>query len=298
MPQEKLLLSIVIPTYNRFGLLSKTLDALIKQPSYQVEIIVCDNCSKDDTPLVEKIYSNNIKYYRHKNEIPGDANISFCYKQGIGSYIWVLCDDDLPADNAVEEILKVVQSGNNPGLININAIPSDKNITNYRSQKENIKWSEFDKNSFLYEIGDKLTFVSSVIPRRDVLETSYIDSTTKLSLVAVGVNLSAAGNSNKIMMPDKPLLYMRGGNAGGYDAYTVFSKYLSIALTSGEKKYGFHTVALESVYRSSLSGVMPYIISVWPMNKKGIINLIRYSILYKEFYTHVIPAFFKKIKKW
>jgi hypothetical protein len=97
-------------------------------------------------------------------------------------------------------------------------------------------------------------------------------------------------------MPSQPLLYMRGGNCGGYDAYTVFSKNLSIALKTG-RKYGFSKRSLDKVYEDSLSGVMCYIVSVWPLTLNGIMNLVVYSFRYKNFYRKILPLLASSLKR-
>jgi len=288
-------LSIVIPTYNRYTLLLQTLQALEHEEMSNVEIIVCDNCSTDDTSSIKEHF-NNIKYYRHKSTINGDDNLLFALMQGSGDYIWILCDDDIPRPNSVKHILKAINDFGNPGLINVDAIPSDIKISNYSSVAVETQWHVTSKNEFLRRIGDKLTFVSSAIIRRDLIDIQYLEKMKRLQLLAVGINLSAAKDNNNIIMPEIPLLYMRGGNSGGYDAFTVFSKNLTIALKSGQE-FGFTKNSLTSVYRNALMGVILYLISVWPKTIKGSIALFFYSFFYKEFYLYTLPAFIRSVYK-
>ena len=52
-------LSLCIPTYNRAGHLRQTLDSIVAQPAFQsddVEIVISDNCSGDDTQAVGEAY--------------------------------------------------------------------------------------------------------------------------------------------------------------------------------------------------------------------------------------------------
>lgn len=53
------LLSICIPTYNRSQYLKETIDSIIGQEEFKsenVEIVISDNCSTDDTEIVCKKY--------------------------------------------------------------------------------------------------------------------------------------------------------------------------------------------------------------------------------------------------
>lgn len=75
MQSSKPLVSICIPTYNRASQLQKTIDAIIVQKEFlegQVEVIISDNASDDDTASIGEAYSNKfklIKYYRNQENI-------------------------------------------------------------------------------------------------------------------------------------------------------------------------------------------------------------------------------------
>ena len=64
-------LSICIPTYNRSNELKQCIDSIVCQKEFlinnQVEIIVCDNCSSDNTKVIckdfESRFGANFKYY-------------------------------------------------------------------------------------------------------------------------------------------------------------------------------------------------------------------------------------------
>jgi hypothetical protein len=157
-------------------------------------------------------------------------------------------------------------------------------------------WDMYDKNKYLETVGDMLTFCSAIIVRKDIIDIKFVKCFTGTSLVPAAIALQAAGKSNLIAMPREKILFGRSGNAGGYDAFTVFSKNLSLLLGKG-KQFGFNRQSLASVYRSALKGVMLYIISVWPKTFKGMFNLFWYSIFYKEFYIYTIPALYKTFFK-
>src|SRR5262249_56949806 len=62
------LISVVIPTLNRAGLLDQTLDSLAKQSlsKHQYEVIVVDDGSSDTTPSVCRRHSSRLalRYFR------------------------------------------------------------------------------------------------------------------------------------------------------------------------------------------------------------------------------------------
>ncbi|MBI5639196.1 MAG: glycosyltransferase family 2 protein, partial [Nitrospirae bacterium] len=74
---NKFLVSICIPTFNRAELLDECLSSIVCQfkdgeIKRQVEVIISDNCSTDDTGKVAKKYCNlfdNIKYFGNLENI-------------------------------------------------------------------------------------------------------------------------------------------------------------------------------------------------------------------------------------
>jgi acetyltransferase-like isoleucine patch superfamily enzyme len=288
------ILSITIPTYNRCDILQENLDLLLPQLKSNVEILIFDNHSTDSTQKYCKSLGKKISYFRQLSNIGADRNMMECLRAANGEYIWLLCDDDLPAANAVDSLIGFLETGKRPGIITLRTQWCGKNMEGYSFAPVATKWEIYDKNSFLKNVGDMLTFCSAIVVRKDVLDMCFIESFIGTNLVPAAIALQAAGKSNLVAMPCEKILFGRSGNAGGYDAYTVFSKNLS-ELLSSSKQYGYARHALSSVYTSTLKGVMLYIISVWPKTFTGIYNLFKYSFYYKEFYSCIIPALFRSL---
>ena len=286
---EPPILSIAIPTYNRVQLLRQTVELLLPQLREGVELIVCDNASSDGTADYLKTLQPTLRHFRHPQNLGPDANFLSGITESKGKYVWLLCDDDLPCSNAVEKILAVINECGNPGLISLRPQWTDIRVGDYDSTPVITGWVAKDKNEFIADVGEMLTFGSIIVVRRDCVDLEFIRQQFGSSLVPAAVALQAAGSTNRVMMSEKPLLFARGGNAGGYDAYAVFSKNLRHLLKLG-RQFGYQHEALDKVYRSALSGVILYIIRVWPVRKIGLWNLFRYSVGFREFYTKVLPA--------
>ncbi|MGA3050075.1 MAG: glycosyltransferase family 2 protein, partial [Terracidiphilus sp.] len=114
---EKPLLTIAIPTYNRARylreLLSVLFDQLIDQP--QVELIISDNASPDETPaLLEEFRQRGLQflYIRNETNIGADGNILQCFEQAHGKYVWVLSDDDVVVSGGIASILSYIRVDN------------------------------------------------------------------------------------------------------------------------------------------------------------------------------------------
>lgn len=109
-------LSICIPTYNRASLLRECLDHLLPQiiKYNDVEVIVSDNASTDGTDLMIKEYLNKyvfLKYYRNTENLGYAGNQVKLLSRARGEYIAILCDDDVYVDGQVDNILRVISTG-------------------------------------------------------------------------------------------------------------------------------------------------------------------------------------------
>ena len=104
--KEKLV-SVGVPTYNRAAtFLRETIDSILKQTYKNLEIIISDNASTDDTEKVCREYAardKRVKYLRQKNNIGPTANSNALHKGVRGDYFLQVCDDDILAPTFVEK---------------------------------------------------------------------------------------------------------------------------------------------------------------------------------------------------
>jgi len=114
---NNILLSIVIPTYNRCNYLRELLPEIIHQcnlidpDNTEIELVLCDNASTDLTS--EYIASQNqgrrISYYRNSENIGGDANFIHGVKLAKGKYVWLFGDDELLFENGISNVIKILK---------------------------------------------------------------------------------------------------------------------------------------------------------------------------------------------
>lgn len=96
------LVSVIIPTYNRSGLVVKAIDSVLAQTYSYFEIIVVDDCSTDDTIAVLSKYGDRIRLV--KNEV--NSYVGFARNFGVslarGEYVAFLDSDDSWLPNKLE----------------------------------------------------------------------------------------------------------------------------------------------------------------------------------------------------
>lgn len=120
-----LLLTFAIPTFNRahkvLRLLSQLEDELKdKRISCEVEVLVSDNCSEDETEsLIGAYVPNNfkIRYVRQPRNLGFDGNIDFLYRTASSRYVWFFSDDDVLISGAVRRVVEALQGSSPEALL-------------------------------------------------------------------------------------------------------------------------------------------------------------------------------------
>ena len=128
MQKANKILSIIIPTYNRSNIVLQTLSlfrAQIYRHCHEVELIVCDNCSGDNTLDVLTTYKQKhdffllVKYHSH---LDVGLSIMRCVENGDGTFVLVWGDDDIPSPFMVDELVNLCEKYNSCNAIVFNRI--------------------------------------------------------------------------------------------------------------------------------------------------------------------------------
>ncbi len=107
------LVSICIPTYNRAATIGRALESATSQNYANLEIIVADNASDDDTATVVESFADRdprVKYVRHAANIGMVANLNTVIRLGSGKYRMWLADDDWIDDDLVARCCELLES--------------------------------------------------------------------------------------------------------------------------------------------------------------------------------------------
>lgn len=117
---KKLKFSIVVPTYNRAHLITKTILSLKNQNYSNYEIIIVDDGSTDETEKVLQQYiSNSIKYYKIRNSERGFAR-NYGARLAQGEYINFFDSDDIALSNHLEEASAAIKNLSSPEIFHLN----------------------------------------------------------------------------------------------------------------------------------------------------------------------------------
>jgi glycosyltransferase involved in cell wall biosynthesis len=113
------LVSIVIPTCNRSNLLPRALRSALDQTYQNIEVIIVDDASADDTPqTVAGINDPRIRYMRHETNMGTSGSRNTAIKNARGKYIGFLDDDDEFDRSKIEKQLNVfAKKSDNTGIV-------------------------------------------------------------------------------------------------------------------------------------------------------------------------------------
>lgn len=88
-------LSVCIPTYNRVNYLEKCIRSVLPQITDEIEVVIQDNASTDDTwTFLSSLSHPQIRCIRNDSNIGLVPNFIEVVKKSRGSYVYVLTDDD------------------------------------------------------------------------------------------------------------------------------------------------------------------------------------------------------------
>jgi len=130
--------SIIIPTYNRSALLKKAILSALNQSYSNMEILVLDNNSSDDTEeTINTIPNPEVKYLRNEKNIGPIPNWRKGLEAATGKYGVFLCDDDEFLDKDYIKIaVSILEEHENITLVIPSAIIKKEHTLTFSGFKE------------------------------------------------------------------------------------------------------------------------------------------------------------------
>ena len=112
-------ISLCIPHYNRIEFLQVVLDSIAAQTYQDLEVIVSDDCSSDDSERVLMSMKTSFRvpliYERQKSNIGYDANLRRSMELASGDYLFVLGNDDALNDHqAIDQLVTSILRAGSP----------------------------------------------------------------------------------------------------------------------------------------------------------------------------------------
>lgn len=248
MPPEmsaRPLLTIAIPTFNRAALLAELLAVLEPQliAFSNVELLIADNCSDDDTPAViaasrDRLAGANVRFtsFRHATNIGSDANFVSCFESARGHFFWLCGDDDILTPGALAQVM--------PHLQDANGAPAALDLvyaTNYGFRQDYVRERQVDPlgrrfhtvrdaHDLALIVNIMFTYISGIIVNKDRLQSlPHEDPATFIgtNLVQLSWCLPLLLDHRKSVVLWQRPVAARQGHAHGYSLGHVFGERLA-----------------------------------------------------------------------
>ena len=116
--KDKIVFSILLPTYNREKLIKRAINSVLKQTFPYFELIVIDDASTDNTEkLIKSIKDKRIVYLKHETNKGQNPAYNTGLRSARGEYIAFIDSDDEWLPTNLEEIYKKFQSDSELGYV-------------------------------------------------------------------------------------------------------------------------------------------------------------------------------------
>jgi len=171
-------ISVIIPTYNRSGMVKEAISGVLAQTERDLEVIVVDDGSTDNTrSVIESLNDHRVRYFYKTNGGPASAR-NFGVSKATGEYVAFLDHDDLWPSNYVEVMLSYLENNSEFGAAYspITVVrPDGRKLESYKRPKGKNGWMALD----LFKHG--FVWTSATLIRREVLKNFYFDESLKTS---------------------------------------------------------------------------------------------------------------------
>jgi len=109
MKNEKI--SVIIPTYNGEKTIRRAIESILNQTiSTDIKILICDDCSTDQTIEICKQYPECIIFANIEHSAGPNKGRNIGIKNAVGDYITFLDQDDVWLPNKLELQLKEIKN--------------------------------------------------------------------------------------------------------------------------------------------------------------------------------------------
>lgn len=260
---DNILLSICIPTKNRSNYLKDSILSIAGQCIFQetnnVEIIISDNCSDDETSKIcssfVEAYGKKIRYYRNEYDIE-DRNFEKALSYGDGLFLKLSNDTLIYHEGSLEKMVQV-----------INENKSKKNVLFFSDGLLNIKGDItcIDLDSFVESVSYWSGWIGSFgIWREDFSTLVNFNRRSHLQLTQVDVLFRLINSQREVFVNNDKLFSAQPvSKKGGYDLLTVFLDNYVFLLTEqlNNKKLSKKVFVVEK-RKLLLQFIRPWLVSI------------------------------------
>lgn len=181
--KESPLVSVIIPSYNRAVTLPRAINSALSQSIDNLEVIVVDDGSTDNTEAVVTEYNDDrIRYIPHETNRGQGAARNTCLRNARGEFISYLDSDDEFTPSHLATAVKTLGSLPNyfAGVMTGHADTREDNKDDYNFERKEVYQGPFTRADIERDMFEKIGGLSTLTIRRSIIDTiGYHDESIK-----------------------------------------------------------------------------------------------------------------------
>lgn len=232
--------SVIIPNYNHATFLKQRIESILNQTFQDLEVIILDDCSTDNSKKIIEQYRNHPKV---SQIVYNDKNSGNTFKQwhkgfelAKGEYIWIAESDDLADVLFLENCINILNTDSNLNLvftksILINEKGEELGFNNWAAALDKNRW-QYDyindgsseiKNYFFYR--NIIPNASGVVFKKEAIKEDIWTSISSLKYTGDWLFWVSIINGSRLAYCSKPLNKFRFHNNTTRSSKTFKEEY-------------------------------------------------------------------------
>lgn len=210
-------LSICIATLNRGAVIGETLETIVSQLRDDVELVIVDGASKDDTAEIVGAYvarDPRVRYVCLPVASGVDQDYEIAVSHARGNYCWLMTDDDLLKAGAIERVLRELDGKVELVIVNTEVRTIDFGSTLRKAlvtKDADADYAPEDADRLFMDTAHALSFIGCVVISRAFWHAR--DRLTYFGSLFIHVGVIFQGRTPRTHIIAEPLITIRYGNA-------------------------------------------------------------------------------------
>ena len=273
---------VFILTYNRPDLVALSIDSVMKQSYGNIDIIVSDNSTNNDTnTLIKNKYFNNIKYIHRVPSLLPLSHFNTVLSEVTADYFMMFHDDDTMCENMVTNLVSEVRNNKAAVAVGANAfVVINKKLRRQLFRSKRIKRQIINNRTELI----KNYLANSIVPFSSYMYKSEISLKLVFNPKYGGKHADVAFLMNvcdmgPIINLDKPLMYYHFHNNQDsfdfdYHSRNLLANYIINTTKYNRKDKEILKFRALSLYSRTLSSIKHSDFTLFSWKSKRIVSIM------------------------